>query len=157
VVKKARTFSKLEREWQALLNTWEGLPEDVLLLPGAVGHWSTRDVMAHITTWEEEALKALPPILEGKSLPRYMGIDAFNAREQERKRHLPLKRVKDELLATHHKLIQFLENVPESAFASPRFTKRLRLDATGHYREHAAQIAAWRARQGYRPAEKPPT
>ncbi|MBU2535039.1 MAG: DinB family protein [Chloroflexota bacterium] len=148
-MKKARTLDRLKREWQALLNTWKGLPEDVLLLPGAVGHWSTRDVMAHIATWEEEALKALPLILEGKPLPRYMGIDAFNAREQARKRHLPLKRVKEELLATHKKLVQFLENVPESAFASPRFTKRLRLDAIGHYREHAAQIAAWRTEQGY--------
>ena len=149
MVKKERTLSKLEREWQALFQLWEDLPEDILLLPGAVGHWSTRDVMAHITTWENEALKALPLILEGKPLPRYMGIDAFNAREQEHKRHLPLKRVKDELLATHHKLIQFLKNVPESAFASPRFIKRLRLDAIGHYREHAAQIAAWRTEQGY--------
>ncbi len=149
MVKKTRTLSKLGREWQALFQLWEDLPEDILLLPGAVGHWSTRDVMAHITTWENEALKALPLILEGKPLPRYMGIDAFNAREQEHKRHLPLKRVKDELLVTHKKLIQFLENVPESAFASPRFTKRLRLDAIGHYREHAAQIAAWRTEQGY--------
>ena len=151
MVKKTRTLSKLEREWQALFQLWEDLPEDVLLLPGAVGHWSTRDVMAHITTWEEEALKALSPILEGKSLPRYMGIDAFNAREQERKRHLPLKRVKEELLATHNKLIDYLQKAPESAFTSPRFIKRLRLDAIGHYREHAAQIAAWRAERGYRP------
>ncbi len=149
MAKKERTLDRLEREWQALFQLWEDLPEDILLLPGAVGHWSTRDVMAHITTWENEALKALPLILEGKPLPRYMGIDAFNAREQEHKRHLPLKRVKEELLATHHKLIQFLENVPESVFASARFTKRLRLDAIGHYREHAAQIAAWRTEQGY--------
>lgn len=149
MLKKERTLGRLEREWRTLLQTWEGLPEDILLLPGAVGHWSTRDVMAHIITWENEALKALPLILEGKPLPRYMGIDAFNAREQEHKRHLPLKRVKEELLVTHKKLVQFLENVPESAFASARFTKRLRLDAIGHYREHAAQIAAWRAEQGY--------
>ncbi len=148
-MKKTRTLDRLNREWQALLQTWEGLPENVLLLPGAVGHWSTRDVMAHVTTWDKEALKALPLILEGKPLPRYMGIDAFNAREQEHKQHLSLEQVKKELLVTHKKLVQFLENVPENAFASPRFTKRLRLDAIGHYREHAAQIAAWRAEQGF--------
>ena len=148
-MKKTRTLDRLQREWQALLQTWEGLPENILLKPGAVGHWSTRDVMAHVTTWEEEALKALPLILQGKPLPRYMGIDAFNAREQEHKQHLPLEQVKEELLVTHKKLVQFLENVPENAFASPRFTKRLRLDAIGHYREHAEQIAAWRAEQGF--------
>jgi len=148
-VKKAQTLDRLKREWQALLQTWEGLPENILLKPGAVGHWSTRDVMAHITTWNEEARKALPLILEGKPLPHYMGIDAFNAREQEHKRHLSLEQVKKELVATHEKLISFLETVPESAFGMPRFGKRLRLDTIGHYREHAEQIAAWRTEQGY--------
>jgi len=148
-MKKERALERLEREWQALLQTWEGLPGNILLQPGAVGHWSTRDVMAHITTWEEEARKALPLVLEGKPLPRYMGIDAFNAREQERKRHLSLAQVKKDLLATHERLISFLENVPENAFGLPRFAKRLRLDTTSHYREHAVQIATWRAERGY--------
>ena len=148
-MKKAQALDRLKQEWQALLQTWEGLPENVFLKPGAVGHWSTRDVMAHIATWEEEALKALPLILAGKPLPRYMGIDAFNAREQARKRNLPLEQVKKELVATHEKLISFLETVPESAFGIPRFGKRLRLDTIGHYREHAEQISSWRAEQGF--------
>lgn len=148
-MKREPTLDRLEREWQALLQTWEGLPEKALLQPGAVGHWSVRDVMAHIATWNEEACKALPIILAGKPLPRYLGIDAFNAREQERKRHLSLEQVREELFATHDKLINLLKTVPESAFAIPRFRKRLRLDTIGHYREHAAQLAAWRLAQGY--------
>ncbi|KPK22792.1 MAG: hypothetical protein AMJ70_05055 [Dehalococcoidia bacterium SG8_51_3] len=59
-MKKERALAKLEEEWQALLQTWEGLPENMILQPGAVGYWSVRDVMAHIPTWEEEAMKALP-------------------------------------------------------------------------------------------------
>jgi len=133
-LKKERTLVRLEREWQALTNTWKGLPEDVLLQPGAVGHWSVRDVMAHIATWNDEALKALPLILEGRPLPRYMGIDAFNAREQARKQHLSLEQVKKELPATYNKLTDYLQNLPETAFGSPRFRKRLRLDTIGHYR-----------------------
>ncbi len=148
-MKKERTLERLEREWQALINTWEGLPEDVLLQPGAVGHWSVRDVMSHIATWNEEALKALPLILEGRPLPRYMGIDAFNAREQEHKQHLSLEQVKRDLLVTYNKLTDYLQKVPENAFGNPRFTKRLRLDTIGHYREHAAQIVAWKSEQGY--------
>jgi len=148
-VTRARTLDRLEQQWQALLQTWEGLPENALLKPGAVGHWSVRDVMAHITTWEEEALKALPLILEDKRLPRYMGIDAFNAREQARKRDLPLEQVKKDLVTTHRKLVSFLEDVPESAFSLPRFGKRLRLDTIGNYREHTEQITAWRMEQGF--------
>jgi hypothetical protein len=148
-MKKERALAKLEEEWQALLQTWEGLPENMILQPGAVGYWSVRDVMAHIPAWEEEAMKALPLILEGKPLPRYMGIDAFNARKQESRKHLSLGQIEEELPATHKKLLNYLQKVPESAFGIPRFIKRLRLDTFGHYREHAAQISTWRAELGY--------
>jgi len=148
-MKKERELQRLEQEWRAFLKTWQGLPGNILLQTGAVGHWSIRDVMAHISTWEEEARKALPLVLESKPLLRYMGIDAFNAREQERKQHLSLEQVKEALFATHERLINFLQDVPESAFSLPRFTKRLRLDTTGHYREHTVQITTWRTERGY--------
>jgi len=146
-MKKERLRKQLESEWQALLQSFAGLPDDALLQPEVVGIWSIRDVLAHISTWEEEALKALPPILEGKRLPRYGNIHSFNAREQERKRHLSLAQVKKELDSTHRKLMDFVESLPETAFTE-RFLHRLRLDTVKHYREHADQIAAWRQARG---------
>ena len=93
---KEQILIRLEQEWKAFLDSLVGLTDNILMESGAVGHWSIRDVMAHIATWEEEALKVLPLILEGKPIPRYTkygGIDVFNALEQERKRHLPLELV----------------------------------------------------------------
>jgi len=142
---RVQLLDRLEREWKMFLQSFEGLPDNVLMEPGAVGHWSVRDVLAHVTTWEEESLKALPLILNDELLPRYGGIDAFNAREQERKRNLSLEQVKKELAATHQNLIAFLEKAPDSAFTTgSRFLRRLRLDTYNHYREHATQIIAWR-------------
>lgn len=150
-VKREQVFHLLEQEWQAFLAAFESLPDSVLLEPGVVGEWSVRDVLAHITTWEEEVLKALPAILRGELLPQYAqygGIDAFNAREQERKRHLSLSQVRRELATTHQRLLSFLSDVPEKAYAGSRFLRRLRLDTYDHYREHAAQILAWRRQRG---------
>ncbi|MFC1915577.1 DinB family protein [Chloroflexota bacterium] len=142
-------LDRLEREWKAFLESFEGLPDSVLMEPGAVGHWSVRNVLAHISTWEEEALKALLLILEGKRPPRYGGIDAFNAREQERKRVFSLDQVKQELVATHQHLMTFLASCPKDNYATEsRFRRRLRLDTYHHYREHAAQITTWRAKRG---------
>jgi len=147
---RERLLNRLEREWQAFLQSFAGLPDSVLLEPGAVGWWSVRDVLAHVTTWEEESLKALPLVLAGKPLPRYGNIDAFNAREQERKHDLPLEQVRQELATTHQRLISFLKDCPESAYVTgSRFLHRLRLDTYSHYREHASQIATWRTRQGH--------
>ena len=146
---RAKLRDRLEREWKAFLKSFAGLPDNALMEPGAVGHWSVRDVLAHITTWEEEALKALPLVLEGKRLPRYGGIDAFNAREQERKRDYSLERIKRELTATHQHLMAFLASCPKGDYATEsRFRRRLRWDTYNHYREHTAQITAWRAERG---------
>jgi hypothetical protein len=58
------------------------LSDAQLMEPGVTGDWSVRDILAHVSTWEEEALPHLPLILEGGTPPRYSvrygGIDAFN-------------------------------------------------------------------------------
>ncbi len=146
---RVKLRDRLEREWKAFLECFAGLSDSALMEPNVVGHWSIRDVLAHITTWEEEVLKAFPLILEGKRLLRYGGIDAFNAREQERKRALSLAQVKQELVTTHQRLMTFLASLPEDLQAAEnRFRHRLRLDTYHHYREHTAQITAWRAKRG---------
>jgi hypothetical protein len=134
-----------------LLDSTESLPDEAFFTPNVVGVWTLRDVLAHITTWEEETLKTLPWILKGQPVPRYAkygGIDAFNAREQEKKKDLTLHQVKDELQATHQRLVTFLQTVPESNFSSgERFLHRLRLDTYNHYHEHARQILVWESRR----------
>ena len=36
-----------------------------MMEPGVTGDWSVKDVLAHVTIWEAEALKYLPLIAEG--------------------------------------------------------------------------------------------
>ena len=37
-----------------------------MLEPGVTGAWSVKDILAHVTTWEGEALKHLPLVLRGE-------------------------------------------------------------------------------------------
>ena len=144
-VSRERLLNLLEQSWKALRDSYEGMPDRALLEPGVVGHWSVRDVLSHITTWEEEFLKVLPLILEGKPLPRYGSINSFNAREQERKQNLSLEQVTQQLAAIHEHLTSVLTSLPETSdVVERRLRRRLRLDSYRHYGEHAAQIAAWR-------------
>ncbi len=82
--------------------------------PGATGDWSVRDILAHVATWEEEALTYLPLILEGGRPPRYRvtygGIDAFNALMMERKRSLPLSEVLRQVEAIHRRIIDLVRS-----------------------------------------------
>jgi len=117
-MKRERLFSVIERAWTGLMESFSGLPDSVLVEPGVVGEWSVRDLLGHIATWEEEALAALPVILEGRPLPRYAssgGIDAFNARDQDRKRGITIAELRQDLVATHQRIMAYLASVPETA------------------------------------------
>ena len=123
-----------------------------LMEPGVTGAWSVKDIIAHVTWWEEEALTHLPFILTGGKPPRYSvmygGIDAFNRKMTGLKQSLSLARVKRERDNTHHRLIEFLQNVPEDQIVrETRFRRRLRLDTYGHYQKHAEAIRRWRERR----------
>jgi hypothetical protein len=142
-------LKRLEVEWAALNESYAGVPESALLEPGVAGDWSVKDVIAHVTTWEEEALKHLPVILAGSRPPRYAtaygGLDAFNAQTAERKQGLSLAEVLRQRDDTHRRLIAFIQSAPVDTFASDtRARRRLRLDTYSHYPLHTRMIREWR-------------
>ena len=149
---KDKLLKLIDQEWSSFITSFEGLDGNALQKTDVVGSWSIRDIMVHITTWEEQALEALPLILSNipvRRYTRYGGIDGFNAVEQARKKAHPLSQVKDELSQMHQKLVNYLLTISEDTFKdNKRFTKRLYWDAYGHYREHTKQIISWRQKQG---------
>ena len=151
---------RVDRAWSALTASYAGLSDAELTTPGVTGAWSVRDILAHVTTWEEEAIEHLPTILADRTPPRYSvtygGIDAFNARTTAQKASLSLAVVLAQLEATHRRLLTLVQSVPEAALGSQtRFRRRLRLDTYGHYPLHAAAIRAWRERQGLAAQPRP--
>ncbi len=152
-MKRLRALERLEAAWRDLLDAYAGLSDAELLAPGVTGAWSVRDIVAHVTVWEEEALKHLPHILGGGRPPRYSvvygGIDAFNALMTERLREVPLPEVLARRDDVHRRLVAYLESAPVDQLArETRFRRRLRFDTFGHYPKHAAGIRAWRERGG---------
>ena len=148
---RAQLLGRLDAAWQDLIASYAGLPAARLIEPGVVGDWSIKDIVAHVTTWEDEALTHLPLVLAGGAPPRYAvqygGLDAFNALMWERKRDLSLDEALRQRDETHRRLVDYLQGVPEAEFArETRFRRRLRLDTYSHYPLHAAMIRDWRER-----------
>src|SRR3989441_11864737 len=116
---KQQLLKRLEKAWAAIKESYTGLSDSQLTEPGVMGNWSVKDILAHVTTWEEEALKYLPLILENGRPPRYVkygGIDAFNAAMTEGKRGLSVAEVLRQLDDTHRRLVDFVQDVPEKEF-----------------------------------------
>lgn len=152
-MKKQQVLNKIEQAWAAFKGSYAGLTDEQLMEAGVTGDWSVKDILAHVSGWEAEALKYLPHILEGVRPPRYSvlygGIDAFNAQMAEQKRRLTLSEVRDQLDETHRKLVEYIQSIPEEQFVSEtRFRRRLRLDTYSHYPIHTRAIGEWRERSG---------
>lgn len=149
--RRRQVLKRLDKAWVAFNESYAGLSDAQVIEPGVTGAWSVRDTLAHVTAWEEEALKHLPLILKGGMPPRYSvqygGIDAFNARMTEQKRNLSLSEVRTQLAATHGRLVDFIQSAPEhQLIGETRFRHRLRLDTYSHYPLHAEAIRQWRHR-----------
>lgn len=146
---KQQVLNKLEQAWTAFNGSYAGLTDDQMMQPGVTGDWSVKDILAHVSWWEEEALKHLPHILQGVRPPRYSvvygGIDAFNAQMTELKRELSLAQVRKQSDETHQRLVDYLQGVADEQYMTEtRFRRRLRLDTYSHYPEHTRAIRAWR-------------
>jgi hypothetical protein len=151
VDRRRQVLNRLNKAWIAFNESYAGLSDAQMIEPGVTGAWSVRDTLAHVTAWEEEALKHLTVILKGGMPPQYSvqygGIDAFNAGMTEQKQNLPLSEIRTQLAATHGRLVDFIQSAPEhQVIGKTRFRHRLRLDTYSHYSLHAEAIRQWRQR-----------
>jgi hypothetical protein len=150
--KRQQLLKRLDKAWLAFQGSYAGLSESEFQEPGVTGAWSVRDIIAHVTTWEEEALKHLPLVLRGEKPPKYSvthgGIAAFNAQATEQKKNLSAHQVLMQQDDVHRRLIAFIESAPEDQLGGDtRFRHRLRADTYSHYPKHTQAIREWRERR----------
>src|SRR3990172_5506692 len=119
---KQQLIDKLEKSWADFHQSYAGLAPEELVRPGVMGEWSVKDLLAHVSWWEEETLKHLPEVLQGIRPQRYSvlygGIDAFNALMTEKWQALSLAETLKRVNATHAALIAYLQTVSEEPFTS---------------------------------------
>jgi hypothetical protein len=64
---RAEVISQEEEAWKALTSTWHGLPDGLLLQPGACSpEWTIKDVMNQIATWQIKAMEVIQTWLDDR-------------------------------------------------------------------------------------------
>lgn len=150
---KNQLIYKIDTAWSRLEEAFTGLADARMTQHGVTADWSVKDILGHVTAWEEEALKHLPHILEGKRPPRYSvlygGIDAFNALKTEENRNRSLAEVLARFEQVHAQLVAYVAAAPDELISTEtRFRRRIRLDTYSHYPVHTQAIREWREAQG---------
>jgi hypothetical protein len=148
LIKKEELLARLKADRAALLNTIEGVPDQVLVVPGAAGTWSAMDVLAHITAWDGETLRRIAFATgQGGRPPHDVEDDAYwlawNEKQVEIKRIMGVRGVKVDMAGTWVRLLARIEELSAREYArwaevDPYFFRER------HDLEHAEQLRAWR-------------
>lgn len=140
-------FSKIHLQWHDFLLSLTGMPKEVVLKEKAIGLWSVKDIMGHISSWEEIYIEACEEFLNNE-VPQVFSIDwdtegdAVNAELWEEKKDLRLKDIWQELGDQHRKLVHALEST--SVLEDPSMHQLADEITWKHYIHHAKKIRGYR-------------
>ena len=155
---KAELMAAVQKEWDNLQASLDGLTEEQMHLPGVVGDWSIKDVLAHITAWQARLITSMFRAEKGltpDTTESGPAVDRFNQQWYIEMKDRPFEQVWDDLDASYHQILKRLEVSHAEALFDPRhykwmkgqpFVQYIEGDTSEHYAEHAAQIREWRKR-----------
>ncbi len=142
-----------------LLDAIDGLAADQMLIPGAVGIWSVKDVFAHLVAWESELVTALNNMSK-RHTPHIVlieDIDEWNEDQYHANAPRPLDAVRADLDSVHKMVIRMVEDLDDKTLFDNRsfpwmegepLVYLIEENAYLHEREHAQEIRDWRSREG---------
>lgn len=159
-MKKQDILDELISARADLLNAIDGLTPEQLRQPFAVGIWSVKDVLAHLSAWESELVTALNQV-QGASRPPQIvlidDIDEWNEEQYHISARRPLEAILEDLHGVHNMLHRMVADYPDKRLLDNRQFEWMEGEALSylieenaylHEREHAEQIRAWREETG---------
>lgn len=156
-----RLVSILQSErarWNALLA--EVGPER-MEIAGAVGEWSVKDLVAHLTWYEQAVVEGARQVLGGgrftRRRPEGVSLDEQNARILTASRARPARAVLAEADGVFTDLVTILAAAPQNLLNDPHVLglpddmvpwMGVANNSYAHYREHEPDLRTWIARKG---------
>ncbi len=150
--RRDQLLQELDEAFSSLQATHKDLPDGRKRVV-MQGTWSVKDILVHISGWHREMARALTRVAKGeRAAPEgvdYSNFDAWNARFVEAARATPVSEVEEELAESYGVFQEAVTALPENRLIPGRTADRIVHEAgMDHYRHHAAQIRAWREREG---------
>ncbi len=151
----AERLAQLRRELDAarddLSTALEGADATLLTVPGLVGDWSARELVAHLAHWADWASTCLEAAaagsLDGLGSDDW-DVDAQNADVASSVASLPMSAVRDREAESYDRLSAHLAALDPALLAMPApwggtLDTVVVENGPGHYAEHAEHVRAW--------------
>jgi hypothetical protein len=159
---KAQILNLIEAEHQALQAVLAPLSESQMVEPEAEEKLSVKDILVHITDWEQRMMRWIEVSLQGKTPERpapgmtWDDLDRLNEQTYLGNKDRSLGEVRSDFVAWYQKSLRTIEALSEAdLFDAHRFAWRegealwhmVEANTWVHYREHRESISRWLAEQ----------
>ena len=140
--RKTHLLQLMQTEHDTLITLLHSLSEEQMLRPHITGDWSIKDVLAHLTWWEQETISE---IVHGVELDPGLQGEPWNTEKANRlmveaERLTPLADVLTAFHNSYRQMYHVVEEMSEDTLADEDLYTHL-LDNTGsHYAEHRMAI-----------------
>jgi hypothetical protein len=152
------TIDILKNGHTTVMAAIDGFPAEVWDEPGVCGVWSTKDIIAHLASFEHLLVDVLNSLSNDNSTPTlddfFAGNEQFNDAEVNKRRDRTVEEVLAEYNDTHAQTVTLLAAVPAETGRQngllPWYGAEYDLEDLivysfyGHKREHCAQIDLFR-------------
>ncbi len=158
-VRKQDIISEIESARAELLGAIDGLTPEQMRMPGAVGIWSVKDVLAHLAAWESELVTALNQAQNRQRPPLVDIEDLYEWNEEQYHENVrrSLDAVAADFAGVHRVLLTSVQDIDARMLTDNRrfdwmegepLWYLIEETAILHEREHAEDILQWREREG---------
>ena len=155
---KAELVAEIETERQRLEAILATLSEDQMLVPGVIDDWTVKDLLAHITVWDQRMISWVAQTTRGEvpeMLPpgkTWDDLDEWKEQTYQKHRFRPLDEILDDFQLSYTQALQTVHDVSEQDLIDPkRFAWRegrplwvmVAANTSWHYKEHDESIRNW--------------
>ena len=148
---KAKALADLAAAHVDFKETVRGIPEDRLTVP-MHGEWSAKDLIAHISSWNELTALDMRRLARGHvpciAAFREADVDEWNAFLVRPRKLFPAAQVLSELEGCYDALAEALATVPQAMFEPGSVVRNILAIAVHHYGDHGGHIREWREGEG---------
>lgn len=157
VLSKQAIINDFLQARRTLLAAIDGLSDDEMLRPGAVGYWSVKDVLAHLTAWESELITALVWVEQKKrgapGIIKIDEVDEWNDEQYHVSAPRSLSAIREDFEGVAKHLVAAIEALDQDTLENNRRFSWMEGEALSyiiydsaiwHEEEHAEEIRAWR-------------
>lgn len=144
---KAEVMKKSKLEHNRLVQLLQTLNEEELTMRGVISSpspgQSCKDILAHLTAWEQRMMRNVRAILQGSLLPEYPKTSEYNAYVHTINKERSLSDIQADFENTYEEVITFIGELTENELATEGVWQLVGYNSYNHYKWAYTTILRW--------------